>query len=222
MEGLPGWGISSMPWPLPRQHKYERRYTPSTHTFTLTRRIWKNDYDGQIIFEDLVGLQLPDSCLTGEQKPRKNTPRKLVPTSNWARVRCVTVQHATACSTVVDVLWNTILNNFSFKIQVTFNWDQLLRNLHFIYMDPSIISDIWIIKKYKIFGSHIGLVIKSNLLKHEEPASTHEGDDGCHPQRLVVLFFEQTALLLYFLYGIDEHLPSLCKNAYAHLITVCM
>ena len=29
-----------------------------------------DDYDGQIIFGDLVGLKLPDIRLTGEEKPR--------------------------------------------------------------------------------------------------------------------------------------------------------
>ena len=30
-----------------------------------------HDYDGQMIFGDLVGLKLPDIRLTGEEKPRK-------------------------------------------------------------------------------------------------------------------------------------------------------
>ena len=30
-----------------------------------------DDYDGQMIFGDLVGLKLPDIRLTGEEKPRK-------------------------------------------------------------------------------------------------------------------------------------------------------
>ena len=68
-EGLPGWGVSSMPGPPPRQHEHETRFTPFTHPFILTRRIWKDDYDGQIIFGDLVGLKLPDICLIGEEKP---------------------------------------------------------------------------------------------------------------------------------------------------------
>ena len=72
MDDLPGWGINSMPEPPPRQHKHERRYTLSTHPFILTTRIWKVDYDGQMIFGDLVGLTFPDICLTGEEKPRKN------------------------------------------------------------------------------------------------------------------------------------------------------
>ena len=31
-----------------------------------------DDYNGQMIFGDLVGLKLPDIRLTGEEKPRKN------------------------------------------------------------------------------------------------------------------------------------------------------
>ena len=30
-----------------------------------------DDYGGQMIFEDLVGLKFPDIRLTGEEKPRK-------------------------------------------------------------------------------------------------------------------------------------------------------
>ena len=64
-EGLPGWRISSIPGPPQRQHEHERQYTPVTHSFILTRRIWKDGYVG------LVGLKPPDICLTGEEKPRK-------------------------------------------------------------------------------------------------------------------------------------------------------
>ena len=41
------------------------------HPFILTRQIWKDDYDGQMIFGVLVGLKLLDIYLTGEEKPRK-------------------------------------------------------------------------------------------------------------------------------------------------------
>ena len=61
-----------------------------------------DDYDGQMIFGDLVGPQLPDIHLTGEEKPRKNLTRKLVPTGDRTRARCVTSAHATTCSTAVD------------------------------------------------------------------------------------------------------------------------
>ena len=55
-----------------------------------------DDNDSQMIFGDLGGLNLPDICLTGEEKPRKKTsPRKLVPTGDRTRVRCATGAHAT-------------------------------------------------------------------------------------------------------------------------------
>ena len=79
-----------------RQHKHERQYTPSTHSVIPTRRIWNDDYDGQMI---LWGLKVPDICLTGEEK---TSPRKLVPTGDRTRARCVTSAHATTCSTAVD------------------------------------------------------------------------------------------------------------------------
>ena len=102
MEGLPGWGISSMPGPSPRQHKHERRYIPGTHSFIPTRRIWNDDYCGQMIFGDLGGLKFSHICLTGEEKPEKTSPRKLVPTGDRTRARCVTGAHATASSTAVE------------------------------------------------------------------------------------------------------------------------
>ena len=51
-----------------------------------------------------VGLKLPDICLTGEETPRKTSPRKLVPTGDRTRARWVTGAHATACSTAVEYL----------------------------------------------------------------------------------------------------------------------
>ena len=68
-----------MPGPLSRQHKHERQYTPSIHPFIPTRRIWNDDYGGQMIFGDLVGLKFPDVCLTGEEKPRKNLTQETCP-----------------------------------------------------------------------------------------------------------------------------------------------
>ena len=69
MESLPWWVIARCRGPPPRQHKPVRRYTLSTHPFILTRRIWNDDYGGQMIFGDLVGLKLSVICLTGEEKP---------------------------------------------------------------------------------------------------------------------------------------------------------
>ena len=79
MEGLPGWVISPMPGPPPRQHKHERQYTPSTLSVIPTRRIWNDDYYSQMIFGDLGGLKFPDICLTGEEKPRKTLIQETCP-----------------------------------------------------------------------------------------------------------------------------------------------
>ena len=80
------WPHKDMPGPPPRQQEHERRYTPSTHPFILTRRVWKDDYEVQMIFGDLVGLKRPDICLTGEEKPRKKTSlRKPVATGDRTR-----------------------------------------------------------------------------------------------------------------------------------------
>ena len=38
-----------------------------------------DDYDGQMIFGDLVGLKLPDISLTGEENPRKNLTQETCP-----------------------------------------------------------------------------------------------------------------------------------------------
>ena len=37
------------------------------------------DNDGQMIFGDLGGLKLPNICLTGEEKPRKNLTQETCP-----------------------------------------------------------------------------------------------------------------------------------------------
>ena len=50
------------------------------------------------------GLKFPDICLTGEEKPRKTSPRKPVPNGDRTRARFVTSAHATTCSTAVDDL----------------------------------------------------------------------------------------------------------------------
>ena len=63
-----------------------------------------DDTDGQMIFGDLGGLKLLDICLTGEEKHRKTSHRKLVPTGDRTRAHCVTGAHATAWPTAVDVL----------------------------------------------------------------------------------------------------------------------
>ena len=53
--------------------------THQAQTVIATRRILKNDYGGQMIFGDLVGLKFPDICLTGEEEPRKNLTQDTCP-----------------------------------------------------------------------------------------------------------------------------------------------
>ena len=64
-----------------------------------------DDYGGQMIFGDLVGLKLPDILLTGEKKPRKNLTQETCPDRDRTRARCVTSAHATTCSTTELKLW---------------------------------------------------------------------------------------------------------------------
>ena len=76
------WRASPNEWSVrsrPRQHKHERQYTSSIHPFIPTRRIWNDDYGGQMIFGDLMGLKFPGICLTGEEKPRKNLTQETCP-----------------------------------------------------------------------------------------------------------------------------------------------
>ena len=79
IEGFPGCLISSIPGPPPKQHGHKRLYATYTHPFIRTSWIWKNDYDGQMIFGDIVSLKLPDDYLTGEEKPRKNVTQETCP-----------------------------------------------------------------------------------------------------------------------------------------------
>ena len=68
-----------------------------------------DDNDYQMIFGDLGGLKLPDICLIGEEKPRKNLTQETTPTGDGTRVRCVTGAHATAWPTAVDKIYSLIL-----------------------------------------------------------------------------------------------------------------
>ena len=52
----------------------------STSKVTGTRNeMMMDDYDGQMIFGDLVGLKVPDICLKGEEKPQKNLTQETCP-----------------------------------------------------------------------------------------------------------------------------------------------
>ena len=42
-------------------------------------KMMMDDYDGRMIFGDPMGLKLPDICLTGEEKPRKNLTQETCP-----------------------------------------------------------------------------------------------------------------------------------------------
>ena len=66
-----------------------------------------DDYDGQMIFGELGGLKVSDICLTGEEKPRKTSSRKTVPTGIRIRARCVAGAHPTACPTPMDDLFRS-------------------------------------------------------------------------------------------------------------------
>ena len=100
MEGLPGWVISSMPGPPPRQHEHERRYTIRSpiHSNKADMKGWlwrPNDIRGP------CGVKFPNICPIGEENPRKTSPWKLVPTGDQTQARCVTGTRATPCSTAV-------------------------------------------------------------------------------------------------------------------------
>ena len=82
-----------------------------------------DDYDGQMMFGDLVGLKLPDIRLTGEETPEKTSPRKLVPTGNRTRARCVANAHATTCSTAVDYIIMVLIQIILLTIKLRFNYD---------------------------------------------------------------------------------------------------
>ena len=49
-----------------------------THEF-LQGEYAKDDYGGKMIFEDRVGLKIPDVILTGEEKSRKNLTQETCP-----------------------------------------------------------------------------------------------------------------------------------------------
>ena len=49
------------------------------HLRSLVPEMMMDDYDGQMIFGDLVSLKFPDIPVTGEEKPRKNLTQKTCP-----------------------------------------------------------------------------------------------------------------------------------------------
>ena len=69
-----------------------------------------NDNDGQMIFGDLGGQKLPDIRLTGEENREKISPRKLVPTRDRTRARCVTGAHAATWPKILIVISPNAVN----------------------------------------------------------------------------------------------------------------
>ena len=51
----------------------------TSKVITAHNEMMTNDYDGQMIFGDLVGLKLPEIRLTGEEKPRTNLTQETCP-----------------------------------------------------------------------------------------------------------------------------------------------
>ena len=100
---------------------YIRGFRACQHLRSLAPVMNEYDNDGQMIFEDIGGLKLPDICLADEEKPRKTSPRKLVPTGDRTRARYVTSARATSCSTAVDTgtccdRYNRIMNHALLEI----------------------------------------------------------------------------------------------------------
>ena len=68
-----------------------------------------DDDEGQMIFGDLGGLKLPDICLTGEEKPRKNLIEETCPDrgSNPGPLRdrhtCYRLTHSGGLQTSFDI-----------------------------------------------------------------------------------------------------------------------
>ena len=64
-----------------------------------------DDNEGQMIFGDLGGLKLPDIRLTGEEKPRKTSPRKLIPTRDRTRSAGLQGRDSTDHATILRRLY---------------------------------------------------------------------------------------------------------------------
>ena len=53
-----------------------------------------DDNDGQMIFGDLGGLKLPNICVTGEEKPRKNLTQETCPDLLRDKCACYHLLHS--------------------------------------------------------------------------------------------------------------------------------
>ena len=83
-----------------------------------------DDYDGQIIFGEPWEPKASWQFSNRWEKPRKTSPRKLVPTGDRTRARCMTGAHATPCYTAVttslefdgrhfwQILWGSVAKKY--------------------------------------------------------------------------------------------------------------
>ena len=71
-----------------------------------------DDNDGEIIFRDHGDLKLPDICLTGEEKPRKNLTHEDYPDRGSNPGPLLTGAYATACSTSMNCVKITKIITF--------------------------------------------------------------------------------------------------------------
>ena len=100
------------------------RSAQCTHSAIPTRRIWNDDYDGQMVFGDLGGLKFPDICLTGEEKPRKNLTQETCPyrRSNpgplRARCACYRLLHSGGLSIHSILKINLIFSSTLYNTQI--------------------------------------------------------------------------------------------------------
>ena len=65
-----------------------------------------DDNDDQMVHVDLGTKNFLTFVLQVKKNPEKTSPRKLVPTENRARARCVSGAHATTCHITVDFVWS--------------------------------------------------------------------------------------------------------------------
>ena len=92
-----------------------------------------DDNDGKMIFGDLGRLKLPDICLTGEEKPRKNLTQETYPDrgSNSGPLRdrraCYRLAHSGGLSFVFFIvninktlIFNCIYYHYNYNIDVPF------------------------------------------------------------------------------------------------------
>ena len=84
LTGTPGWCVSikgkcKLLLSFMYVCMYIWGFRARQHLRSLAPVMNDDDNDGQMIFGDLGDLKLPDICLTGEEKPRKNLTQETCP-----------------------------------------------------------------------------------------------------------------------------------------------